>query len=335
VAAIDRGVVLRWWFLVLLAVGSLTRTGRAESTDSARIALTTRAWNASTAAEQALSRVSARWNALNAKFRVELDDIARLKNAPRSWRRDRDLRAKLADAEALGKQLEAASAEVRRATERMKKAHRLVVQAIDAELAAGPTAARRSQLVGARARVAPRAPKARRIVLPDTKIDPLADPEELDQQALSIHDSEVELQRQIQGLDAQADELDQIAMLRKQHERTRELDQRDDNSARKGATSSAGRGANADSAAPPESPSPGGVGGAQDVGSFESDASITLADVVDPTTIEELSRAHRSNDPAKRAAAVRRARAAVARKLAQLRARRHEVEQRASHLRKH
>ncbi len=327
--------MLRWWLLLVLAVGSVTRIARAESTDSARIALTTRAWNASVAAERMLSRVSARWSSLNAKFHVELDDIAHLKNAPRSWRRDRDLRAKLADAEALGKRLEAASADVRRATERMKRAHRLVVEAIDAELAAGPTSARRARLVRARARVAPQARKARRIVLPDTKIDPLADPEELDQQALAIHDSEVELQHQIQGLDAQADELDRVAMLRKQHERTRELDQRDDNSARKGATSSGARGASADTASP-ESPTPGGVGnGTQDLGSFESDASITLADVVDPTTIEELNRAHRSNDPAKRAAAVRRARAAVARKLAQLRARRHEVEQRASHLRRH
>lgn len=324
--------MLRWLMLLVLTVASATAW--AQSVNGSLMDATTRAWNASVVAEQALGRTTAKWNDLNARWRVELDEVTKLKNAPQSWRRNNALRSKLSDADALGKQLAAATGEVQTATRDLATARRAVVAAIDAEIATNPGAPRRAQLDKARARVMPQGPKAHRIVLPDMQIDPLADPEELDQQAVSIRDTEAELGNQIKGLESQAKELDRVAMLRKQHERTKELDQRDDNSARKGGTPNGGR-AGDTAAAPEANPTDGGAGGGPAaVSSFESDAKITLADVVDPNTIQELDRAQRSNDPSKRAAVARLTRDAVAKKLAQLRDKRKQVEDRAAQLRK-
>jgi hypothetical protein len=326
--------MVRWLVVLFLTVASAT--GWAQSTSGSLQDTTTRAWNASAAAEQALGRANRTWNDINTKFRVELDAVTRLKNSPKSWRRDRELRAKIADADALGRQLESASADVRRAAEQLAAARRTLVAAIDAELKANPGAPRKTQLDRARAQVAPQSRKATRIVLPDMQIDPLADPEELDQQAKAILDAETELANQLKGLEAQAKELERIAVLRKQHDRSNELDRRDDNNARKGATPTTARGGVSgsledagNSPAPPNEPT-----GRPDVSSFEMDATITLADIVDPSTIEELNRAQRSNDPATRAAVARLTREAVAKKLQQLRDKRKQVENRAANLRK-
>ncbi len=93
----------------------------------------------------------------------------------------------------------------------------------------------------------------------------------------------------------------------------------------------------------PNNPSPGGNGNAQNLSdhgpttttSYESDATIVLADVVDSTTLDSLSRAQHSGDPTQRAAAAKLARDAVANRLAQLRAKRAAIEARAQQLRKH
>jgi hypothetical protein len=300
---------------------------------------TTRAWNTSSAAEQNLMRATKTWSEINGKFRIELEAVQRLKNSPKSWRRDRELRGKLADSEALGRQLEAASADVRRATEALAAARRTLIAAIDAELASQPVAGRKAQLDRARAQVLPKTKKATRIVLPDMQIDPLADPEELDQQAKAILAAEAELANQLKGLEAQASELQRIAMLRKQHDRSNEMDRRDDNSTRKGATPggrSSGGSLQGDASEAPNSPSPApptDTTGRPDVSTFEQDATITLAEIVDPSTIEELNRAQRSNDPSKRAQVAKLTRDVVAKKLQLLRDKRKAVEDRASKLR--
>ncbi len=331
-AAINGPVMLRWLVVLCLAVASTT--GWAQS--GSLMDTTTRAWNASVAAEQALTRATRTWNEINARFRVELDAVARLKNAPKSWRTDRELRSKIADADALGRQLETASAVVRRATEQLAAARRTLIAAIDTELAAQPAAPRRAQLDRARALVVPQTRKATRIVLPDMQIDPLADPEELDQQAKAIRAAELELGNQLKGLEAQAKELERIAVLRKQHGRAIEINNRDDNSTRKGATPAGSRGGAGEVTAD-DSPAPGppqNEGGRPDVSTFESDAKVTLAEIVDPSTIDELTRAQRSDNPDKRAAVAKLTRDAVARKLQQLRDKRKAVEDRAATLRK-
>jgi hypothetical protein len=323
--------------LVVLLLAFASATGWAQSGQGSMDA-TTRAWNASTGAEQTLIRVRKTWNEINGKFRIELDAVARLKNSPKSWRIDRELRSKIADADALGRQLETASAEVRRATEQLVAARRTLIAAIDAELAGNPGTTRKTQLDRARAQVAPSTRKATRIVLPDMQIDPLADPEELDQQAKAIRDAEAELTNQLKGLEAQAVELERIAVLRKQHERSYEVANRDNDSARKGATPSAtrqGGTTSSDDETGPASPPPNDpTGGRPDVSSFEMDATITLAEIVDPTTIEQLNRAQRSQDPTRRAAVARLTREAVAKRLAQLRDKRKQAEDRAASLRR-
>lgn len=331
-AAAINGPGMRSW-LVALCVTVACATAWAQSGPLADT--TTRAWNASAAAEQTLSRASKAWNEINVKFRAELEAAQRLKNSPKSWRRDRELRVKLADAEALGRQLEAASGEVRRATEQLAVARRTLITAIDAELASNPGAPRQAQLATARAQVLPKTKRVARIVLPDMQIDPLADPEELDQQAKAIQAAEAELANQLKGLEGQAKELERIAVLRKQHDRSNEMERREDSSARKGGTPGTGRGTlQGDASEAPNSPAPPTDAGRPDVSTFEMDATITLAEIVDPSTIEELNRAQRSNDPNKRASAAKLTQDVVKKKLQQLRDKRKAVEDRAATLRR-
>ena len=276
-------------------------------------------------ADRQVSQRVARRNELAQRWQDELHAVDRLKDSPRSWRRDRELRDKLSEANEVGTQLETANAELAVAQSQLVAARRVLLAAIDSELATGPTTARRARLDQARAAIVPASPRVHRIVLPDMQIDPLADPEELDQQASAVRQTEVELHNQIVGLEAQAAELERVAMLRKQHDRAREMDQRDDNNARKGATPNGRSGEAAltatDGAAARPDPA------------FEVDASITLAEVVDPSTIDSLNRAQRSGDPRQRAAAAKQARDAVASKLDQLRAKRKLIEDRARQLR--
>jgi hypothetical protein len=322
----------RWVLVLVLAV--VSTTAWAQAPDSARlVGATAQAQNTSSSAERRVSQLAARRNTLAQRYQSELDEVGRLKTAKRSWRRDRDLSDKLAEANETAKQLEVVTRELARAQQQLVAARRALVAAIDRELAAGPNGPRKAQLERVRAQVAPRPSKARRIVLPDLQVDPLADPEELDQQARALRDAELELQAQIKQLDGQAQQLERIAMLRKQHDRTREMDQREDNPARRNTAGRGERGeaATLDTSSGPE-PRPGDAGAPPP--SFEMDASITLAEVVDPATIDSLKSAQRSGDPQKRADAARRTRDAVAKKLEQLRGQRKQVETRASELRK-
>ncbi|MEZ4367899.1 MAG: pyridoxal 5'-phosphate synthase [Kofleriaceae bacterium] len=132
-----------------------------------------------------------------------------------SWRRDRQLREQLATSQAT------ARARRRRAggdrgAHRGRAARAAVVAAVDAELRSPPSRARvRSAL---RARHAPPA-AARRIVLPDGDLDPLADPEELEEQAQRLRAAERELATAIATLDRQEAALRRAEQLRDAHER--------------------------------------------------------------------------------------------------------------------
>jgi hypothetical protein len=185
-------------------------------------------------------------------------------------------------------------------------------------------------------------------VIPDLEIDPLADPEELEQQAAELLRAEQELQRQAIGLDKQAKDLDEVSKVRKAHERASDLAKRDDDQPQRSARDSASRGtvtagANEDSAPAPGgegnnggggSPPPDGLGDVQ-TPMFESDVTVVLQNVIDATTIETLTKASRSGDPAQRAIAAKRARDAVNMRLEQLRKKRAEIEAAARARRKH
>jgi hypothetical protein len=313
----------RW--LLILALLAVTGTAWGQPTAMDR---TTAAWNASVAAERSVAQLAAKRSALAARFQTELAAVDRLKKA-RGWRRDRDLREKLSEAEGLGRQLETATADLFRAQLQLDTARRTLVIAIDAELAAGPAAPRKMQLDRARAQVLPQTKRAHKIVLPSTQIDPLADPAELIEQAKLLRQSEAELQKQIKGLEIQARELDRIAALRKHNERTREMDRRDDNSSRKSPGSGTGRTAIADADSPlPEAPpdGPTETGGNP---MFEMDSTIVLVEIVDQPTIDSLKSAQRSGDPKARAEALRKAREGVMKKAEQMRKAAQEAETRA------
>jgi hypothetical protein len=323
----------RWLFVLVLSVASMA-TAWAQS--SPIVETTTRAYNASAAAERRVGDLANQRTALAQRYEDELRSIDRLKNQRASWRRDRELRDQLSEANETAKTLATVTSDLAAAQAELATARRVLLAAIDTELALAPAAPRKAQLDRARAQITPARRTAHRIVLPDLQIDPLADPEELDQQAAALRASEAELTRQIIGLDTQAKELERVAMLRKQHDRTNEMDRREDNTSHRNATT-ANRGgeAAASDGNSPQAPAPDtrpGESGAPPP-SFEAEASVVLAEVVDTSTLDSLQRSQRSADPAQRADIARRVRDAVTAKRDQLRTKRAQIESRAKQLR--
>ncbi|HWU91292.1 MAG TPA: hypothetical protein VN253_28695 [Kofleriaceae bacterium] len=326
--------MLRWWLLLVLTVASATaRAQRAPEpaapapapADVAPLtAATAKAQDVVGSAERGTSQVAAQRDALRQRLNEQLVAIDRLKQGPRGWRTKSQLEDRLSEANETRQQLEATEARLAEAQRQLAAARGALVRAIDAELAAGAAGPRAGSLQALRAKLLPKR-EVRRIVLPDTKIDPRLDPEELDEQVAAIREGEAVLERQIRGLEEQARELQRIDDLRRQHDRTIELDKRDDNTSRRNTQQPSGaRPGLADAAGPsPTSSPPEGIGGSS---SFESDAPVVLPEVVDPAVLDGLTRAQRSGDPGQRATAVRKARDAVMTKREQLIRKRKEIE---------
>jgi len=322
---------MRRWLLVL-AIAAASSTASAEPRQVVPLlAATATTETAVRSAEQLVSRLAAKREALAKRYQDQLAQIDRLKNQRASWRRDRELRDSLSDSLETANQLSAATHELAQARGDLESARRAYLAAIDAELGAGATPARAQLLNRAKAQLVPQITDApRRIIIPDFEVDPLADPEELEQRAAELRASEEDLARQLAGLKAQATELDHLAVLRKQHERAGDLFNRDDdephhNTARP-------------SSEPGTSPDEGGGAGKPSApgwttGSFESLAPIVLADVINASTLLSLEAAQRSGDPGQRAEAARRAGDEVARRIGEVRKRRVEIEARARQLR--
>jgi len=330
--------MLRWWIVLVLTVASAT--GWAQPAAPATVTL--KAQEAASAAERRVQQLVARRTALNARYEGELRVIDRLKQQRKSWRQERELKGKLSEANETATALANVTRELAAAHGQLAGARRVLVTAIDAELRAGAAGPRAAQLGRLRTQLVPQVKRpVHRIVLPNTDLDLTADPEDLDQQAAALRDAELELQRQILALDHQATELERVAELRKSHDRAIVLDRRDDGQPSRNPTQGSSRalgdattaGAE-DASAPPTSPESGGGAGTGREPAFEAEASIVLSEVVDPSTIDALTRAQRSGDPAQRAKAAQRTRDAVKAKLEQLRAKRALVEQRAHQLRK-
>lgn len=314
-------------------------------------------------AEASLHTATSNRTVLGARYEAELRTIDRLKKQRGSWRRDRQLREALAGSLETAKQLEAATAEQKRAVARQEKAKQRTLTAVAAELAQPSSdSARTARLARERSRLTPAPPAPRKIVIPDLQIDPLADPEELEQQAAAIRQSEDALAVQVASLDQRATRLDQVAELRRQHKRAGDLTDREEGQTRRGtftnnreryggvdAEEDPGPPANGSGAGhppvepgpttpPPEQPGPEiredqllAPTQAEMVALAES--STVLGDVIDAVAIESLRKAQASNDPAVRAAAAKRARDAASAKLEQLRKHRAAIEARARGLR--
>jgi hypothetical protein len=309
-------------------VAQADTTGAGDATDAARAEVK--------ATEKRRSRLAAKRADLAVRYTGELAAIAKLKRQKSSWRRDRQLKDKLASSLRTAGKLATQAKDLVALDRALARQRKALVAAIDAELATAPEASRASSLRSLRADVAPKIAKkkARKIVLPDDELDPLADPDELDQQVAALRASEDELARQIASLDHQATRFKKQAALRKAHERADEMASRDDDQPRRTSGSGSGGTVSASDGAPaPEDDTDGAGGPSPDPGSFDGDPAVVLSDVVDGDTVDALRKAERSTDPATKAAAAERAREQVAKRLEKLAKRRKEIEARAKLLR--
>lgn len=328
--------------LCLVAVVSTTAWADSAQTD--------RAAGAEVAAEQKVAQLTAQRGQLQARYQDELTSVDKLKKQKASWRRDRELNAAQADAKDTADKLAALDRQLAAAQVAVTTTRAAAVKAIDAEAptAAGPRAATLAKL---RAQLAP-AKVYKKIVIPDGTLDPLADPDELEHQAAALAASEDALARQVKSLESQADELDHVAEIRKQHERAGDLAMREDDQPHRNAQSSSSKGTSdtLGAAAPTAGGAAGGAGGGASNGheggtstgadsftgdrgaGYESEASVVLGEVIDRSTIEGMMRASRSGDPAQRALAAKQAADAVAARLAQLKKQRAAIEARAKAL---
>jgi hypothetical protein len=334
------------------AVGPTAAPAVSDAEQAAWAALSARtdaAIAASAAADRDVGQLAGQRKALAQRYEAQLASVDGLKKQRASWRRDRELRSSLAESLDTARQLDALTLSLTAAQQRLVVAGRGLRAAIDAELGGRGghiDGARATRLLAARAGVGgATAGSPRRIVIPDAQIDPLADPEELEQQAAALRESEVALAREVSGLDGQATELRQLAELRRQHDRAGDLAMRDDDQPHRTAPASTGRsaadtlqsptnGGAAGTGPAPGNPVPGLTPPPDKTGSsFEAEATVVLADVVDATTIAALAKAQRSGDPGVRAQAAQATRDAVAARLKALRERRAAIEARAKALR--
>lgn len=283
-------------------------------------------------AQKTLGALATERAAATRRYQGELAEVDQLKRQKASWRRDRALRSKLASSLETAKALTALADRVRVADGELTRAKAAAVAAIDAAMASATPSAR-AQLARRRAAYAVAVP-TKKIVLPDDALDPLADPEELDEQAAALRDAEAALTAEVARLDRRARTFDAAAELRRQHARAESMSATDDDgvnrvAVRSGATEAA---TVADGASAPPFES-GGVTGAADAPSGR-ELATALSAVVDARTVDVLRESDRSADPATWAAASRQAKDAVAARLETLRKRRLAIEARARELRK-
>ena len=187
-------------------------TSQATEASPAIVAATDQARVAVTSAGQRVNQIAAQRGRLQQHYADQLAAVDRLKNERASWRRDRELNANQADSNDTAKQLDTLTKQLAAAADALVRAQRALATTVDAELAAGATGARAGQLARWRAELdTALGAKPKKIVMPeDVKIDQL-DPEDLEQQAQIIADTEKQLAAQVAGLDQQAAALAQLA----------------------------------------------------------------------------------------------------------------------------
>jgi hypothetical protein len=319
-------VMVRWVLILTLSVVSSTASAQSGKTMHLSAA-TDFAEATAKDAEQRVARVALHRAELAKRYHDELDAIDRLKRQRASWRHDRELRESLSSSAETANQLGAATHEFEKVSADLASARRAYLAAIDAERNTGVSPLRAAQLDRARGLLGPQVTDPPRpIVFPDLEIDPLADPEELDQRAVELRASEEALTRQLVGLAAQAAELDRFVLLRKQHLRAEDLIDRDDDRPHRNTTPNP-------NAAGGDPSLVGGIRPSGDPPPTESSVLIVFSNVIDAPTISLFAAAQRSGDPAQRAEAAHRAHDAVAKRLEQVKIKRAQIEARARQLR--
>lgn len=284
-------------------------------------------------------------------YEGQLQELDRLKQQRASWRRDRLIRDQLRASHDTAAALAAADQRIRRTSAALAAQRQRLVAAVERELAAGPAPARRPILARWRAGAQRQQRRdVKKIVLPDERIDPLADPEELEDHAALLRQGEAELARELERLDLQAQRYRYMATLSAKRDRAAELGRLDDDQPRRttgrsSATPGAGDGEAAapppvsDAPAPPpslpEDPVDSGMPNddRDSPGDSLNGLDVVLADVVDTSTADALRAADRSGNPAVKARAAERASAQVRARLERLRAQRTRIQERARELR--
>jgi hypothetical protein len=331
---------------------------------------TTREAEQVAAIERERTQILAEKGRLARQYEGQLQELDRLKQQRASWRRDRLIRDQLRASHETAAALAAVDQRLRRNGAALIAQRQRLVAAVDRELAAGPAAARRPILARWRTSARPEQRRgAKKIVLPDERIDPLADPEELEDHAALLGQGEAELARELARLNQQAQRYRYMATLSAKRDRAVELGRLDDDQPRRttgrgSATPAAGNGNDGDdqadapaepapSPSPDPSPPPGDQGpsppppeespevpidtgpedGRDSPGDSLNGLDVVLADVVDTSTLDALRAADRSGNPAVKARAAERASAQVRARLERLRAQRARIQQRARELR--
>lgn len=271
---------------------------------------------------------------LSVRYEAELRTVDKLKRQRASWRRDRQLQEALARSHGTARQLALRTAELATVERRLAEGRAALLEAIEEELTSAVPGARQDELVRMRAPLVVAHKARKKIVVPSLDIDPLADPEELDQVAQALRDSEATLTAQVTAFDQQVVRLQRAAELRKQHERAGEIALRDDDQPRRQVGSEGRRGAAVQDQGELSPPPGDAEGPASGFGEVSEESVYLISDVVDSSTVDALRLARRGTDPGVKAAAALRARNEVAARLKALRDKRLEVEARAQALRR-
>jgi chromosome segregation ATPase len=137
---------MRWWAtLTVVALTVVAAWGEPLSdTEQARQAMR--------ASEQQVASLNAKHGQLDGQLQHENNLIDRLKVEKASWRRDRELRAKLADANDMADQLGALDKQVAAAQAKLATTRTQLVQVIDVERSSSVSCARSSSPSRARRR---------------------------------------------------------------------------------------------------------------------------------------------------------------------------------------
>ena len=298
---------------------------------------------------------------LVATHQKKLAEVERQRKS-RAWNAKTKREEAQADAQEVGKRLELGQKHIRDLEQRAIGERRGLLTAIDRELAGRPSAARRRDLERVRANEQQKIPTpVKKLRVPDERIDPLDDPEDLDEKAARLKKSEDELVFELQKAERRAASFKRQVAMQKASSRSHDPFPDTQKGGRTGHSeqTAGGRGAgvqadedNLPSAGggtgnpsqPPTGPAEGGDFNSPGATPTDPNPSVSpsgsavdivfqFSEVVDRSTIDALRSAERSSDPAVRAQAAERLAAALKARVQGVKQQRQAIERRAKQLR--
>ena len=304
---------------------------------------------------------------LYATYQRKVAEVERWKKS-RAWNAKTRREEAQADAQQVAKRLEAGQARIKNAEQRLAGERRALVQAIDRELAGQPNEARKGRLARLRDSEQQKIPvPVKKLRVPDERIDPLDDPEDLDEKAARLKKSEDELTAELLRVERRAAHLKSQAQMARSNSRSKDIfvdaqkgrrpgrtqaESAGDRSGGAGAANDGDGAPTAGGSSPPPtgpaesdgftgSPATGGAATPEDPNPTVSpsgsavDVVTQYSEVVDRSTIDALRSAERSSDPAVRAQAAEKLAAALRARTERVKQQRQAIERRAKQLRSH